>query len=272
MQLGDFNRKLKSYIRDAKILEKTDPERARTMWLKIAEFALEFSKQPGIDHDFKMRLWNQINIIIKNVKENGPAVQPKQKVKESHPSRPSKPVAKKDEDEGSFELPSVPEDDEDEESELPDNSDLPTAPSDEKATPQQGEPGTPKTDFYDRIMKMENELKQMPDFIEEVNPEPYSPDHSIIPFSNSPPQENNEEPKVNVQKADKPLFDEDELELDSEEIDPYRGTAEKKEIKDPFGPAVNGDADEENAYTCPFCGESIRPGSKQCPKCGSALE
>lgn len=276
MQISDFNRKLKNYIRDAKILERTDPDRARTLWLKIAEFALEFSKQPGIEHGFKIRLWKQINMIIKNVKERGPSVQPSRKDQIVRPQKSQPPRNISPDEREYFELPSVPDDFDDEDleegeqkSQSPDH--LPPSPPKEEHPPKSADTSSPE-DFYNRIMKMENELKQMPDFIKEVNPAPYTPDKSIIPFSNVSPPDADEQPQINVQKADKPLFNEDELDLDTDEIDVYHGTAEKKEVKDPFGPAVDAESDDDNAYLCPFCGEPIEPNSKNCPKCGMALQ
>lgn len=68
MDFEDFNQKLTLFIKEAKILEQKNPEKARELWLNICEFALEFSKQPRIDRDFKNKLKKQIEAIIKRLK------------------------------------------------------------------------------------------------------------------------------------------------------------------------------------------------------------
>ncbi len=68
MDFEDFNQKLTLFIKEAKILEQKNPEKARELWLNICEFALEFSKQPRIDRDFKNKLKTQIEAIIKRLK------------------------------------------------------------------------------------------------------------------------------------------------------------------------------------------------------------
>lgn len=68
MDFEDFNQKLTFFIKEAKFLEKKNPEKSRDLWLNICEFALEFSKQPKIDRDFKNKLKKQIEAIIKRLK------------------------------------------------------------------------------------------------------------------------------------------------------------------------------------------------------------
>jgi hypothetical protein len=68
MDFEDFNQKLTFFIKEAKFLEKKNPEKARELWLNICEFVLEFSKQPKIDRQFKIKLKKQIEAIIKRLK------------------------------------------------------------------------------------------------------------------------------------------------------------------------------------------------------------
>ena len=69
MDIGDFNRKLAIFIADARALEKTDRKRANAMWLKICEYAIEFSKQKNVDRSLRLRIWKQVDVILKKVKE-----------------------------------------------------------------------------------------------------------------------------------------------------------------------------------------------------------
>ncbi len=68
MDITDFNRKLSNFIADARALEKTDRKRANAMWLKICEFAIEYSKQKNVDRTLRLRIWRQVDLILQKVK------------------------------------------------------------------------------------------------------------------------------------------------------------------------------------------------------------
>lgn len=268
MKIEEFNKKLSSYINDVKLIEKSDPDKARKMWLKIAEFALEFSKQPGIDRTFKLKLWNQVNIIIKKVKEN--SIQ-------NSTGGPSNFQYNKDSSLDASQLPSVPSDNEDLESNQAIDSENKQNATNSAPTFTPEEKKEARNDFFERIMKMENELKQIPDFWKEVKAQPYTPDKSIIPFSNLPPPDSlgPEDPEkiVHVKKSTKSIIDQKDLKTDHDFVDPYRGTKDFDKPKDPFGP-TNTDipTDENITQYCPLCGAKIQDGKNICPNCGSNLK
>ncbi|MHA1339746.1 MAG: zinc ribbon domain-containing protein [Promethearchaeota archaeon] len=294
MDIHEFNRKLKGFIHDAKILEKTNPQKAQKLWLKIAEFALEFSKQPGIDRNFKLRLWNQINAIVKRVKEesgysnyrqdilsaNSPEHVDNKDAKISSES-PQTPTFDQSSIFDPSNLPSVPTND----AESQGNENLDDEDYMEKFDPSQLPHLATANDtkkqaaeeFYKRIMKMEDELKQMPDYWKEINPEPYRPEKSIIPSqkSSTSDEKDQSKPIIKVEKAEKPLFDESPIKSSDDFVDPYRGTKDidEKKIKDPFSAeSIEFDDSEvqENIF-CKLCGEKIPVGSNKCPKCGAEL-
>lgn len=266
MKIEEFNKKLASYINDVRLIEKSDPDKARKMWLKIAEFALEFSKQPGIDRTFKLKLWNQVNVIIKKVKETslqnsaGPADFQSNKTSSMDPAQ----------------LPSVPMDDEEEESNQDLNSENKQQTFDTpNFTPEEKKEA--RNDFFERIMKMENEMKQIPDFWKEIKAQPYTPDKSIIPFSNPTPPDDigPEDPEkvVHVKKATQSIITQKDLKSENDFVDPYRGTKDFEKPKDPFGPTNLDILNNENVTQyCPLCGAKIKEGINSCPNCGSSLK
>jgi len=287
MEISEFNIKLKEYINEAKRLEKVKPNKASELWLKIAEFILEFSKQSDINLSFRMKLWNQVNSIIKNIKEKSVSSISTQNQKtsgiENKSIASSLENAEKENDLFNPEnLPSVPSSNINSlniESKPNSNKNLNLNVNihDNNASSLDSDKNQQSNDdFFGRIIKMENELKQMPELWKEIDAHPYTPDRSIIPSKIS--LNNDEKPKtkpvIKVEKAEKPLFIESPIKSKDDFIDPYKGTKPIFEIKDPFSlESLKSDEAEHknNEIFCKFCGEKIAPGITICPKCGAEL-
>ncbi len=285
MDISDFNRKLSVFIADARVLEKTDRTRANAMWLKICEFAVEFSKQKNVDRTLRLRIWRQVDQILKKVKN------------EEIPSSVPTPQPAASDQKVPFEVdfgldfPSVPKSDETsdskEESSAPFQAPSPPEESstesneDEKlfqdAISSEPKPKVEVEDFVERIRKMEEELRSMPDIFKEIKPPEYSPDKSIIPSSAPPPHVSPEQPtepvtaierdnSLNIEPVEKP-----------DTIDPYKGTKDSVEIKDPFGPEGQPAQDAKEKVSqksdlhCYACGNPIREKDTICSKCGAEL-
>jgi hypothetical protein len=281
MDIADFNRKLSVFIMDARALEKTDRKRANAMWLKICEFAIEFSKQKNVDRTLRLRIWKQVELIIQKVKgEEVPSAvtytsnQPETKV----------PF----EVDFGFDFPSVPEEEEEENEQKDTNVPFqnPPPPEDdnkpvdeEKALFHDAISKPPKdetkvNDFINRIKKMEEELRSMPDIFKEIKPSEYTPNKSIIPSSAPPPYVSPEQPTspaTNIEK-DSSLSIEPVERPDT--IDPYKGTKDTQEIKDPFGPEAEKDLVQDlskKEIFCYACGAPVREKDTTCSKCGAEL-
>jgi len=284
MDIAQFNQKLASFIRDARLLEKTDPKKARILWLKIAQYALEFSKKAGIDRDFKISLWRQIDAIIKKVKAEEIAAG-RELGETSEGEEPYNESISHSEFETGAEnidissLPSVPkEGDEEVTDKHPSISKGNIKP---ESNIQQNK--TKNISFFEQIQNMENELKQMPDIFKEVPAVPYDPKKTIIkPTKEDPKQDNSD--VVNIQQVGKDIFGNQPLDLGNDNIDPYKGTKDFNEIKDPFGPAgIDQSINELNISNsektgtkgdfifCSKCGVKSPVGSKNCPHCGNSL-
>ncbi|MCP4762092.1 MAG: zinc ribbon domain-containing protein [archaeon] len=276
MDLKDFNLKLASYINDAKLMERTDPAKAKILWVKIAEFALEFSKQPNIDRDFRMKLWKQIDGILKRAKEgmtkNGIKIEKTQeksgKESKSVPFLPSK----------------MPEDDEkdkkDENNSLQegkfDFDDLPSVPEDEPNQSIQknnDEEMSNSESFFSKIQKMEEELKKIPDSFKEIKPKPFSSEKTIIPPSNLPKPNVGPQVNIDINSEGKGLLDDNPVNFNDDSIDPYKGTKDTDEIKDPFAKTPEkDDISIKKLSHCYACGTQIEGNNKTCPKCGAELK
>ncbi len=139
------------------------------------------------------------------------------------------------------------------------------------------EPKVNVNDFVERIKKMEEELRSMPDIFKEIKPAEYTPDKSIIPSSAPPPSVSPEQPTESVTVIDQGST----LNIDPVErpdsIDPYKGTKEQVEIKDPFGPDAQPISDTKDESTdddtlhCYACGVPIGEKFTTCKKCGAEL-
>ena len=273
MDIRDFNIKLAGFIKDAKRMEKTDSKKARVLWLKIAEFALEFSKQTNIDRSFKLKLWKQIDTIIKRVKPIEMQVSPPNFVESLRQDSISQQPSNTNFDFNQF--PSVPND---EDNISPSKPFIDTPKNDEDKDEKINE----DEGFYSKILKMEEDLKQMPDFIKEVNVKSYNSDESIIPFSKSILQTSNddESEKINLQPSVSALdLGSNTREgynintnknNDTDYIDPYKGTKDMDKIIDPFSPEVP-EVPGVNVVFCYACGAPVPPNSKRCPKCSAEL-
>lgn len=294
MDISDFNRKLSIYIADARALEKTDRKRANAMWLKICEFAIEYSKQRNVDRTLRLKIWRQVEVILQKVKgEETPS---------SIPSHTAESKSIPFEVDFGFDFPSVPEDEPSDTSQ--DKSDVPfqappppenidTALStpnidedkllfqDAVLSPSKETPPEPVTNFIERIKKMEEELRSMPDIFKEIRPPDYTPDKSIIPSSTPPPQMSPEHPTEPLMQIGKNSLPIEPVEK-PDTIDPYKGTKETIEIKDPFGPDAQPAQDEETLKVtekrskesdifCYACGAPIREKDITCSKCGAEL-
>ena len=250
MNIKDFNSLFESSIKKAKILEKTDEAQAKKLWLEICEYALEFSKQPGIERNFKLKIWKHIETIISRLKTDSG-------IQYSSENVETKQSEEKDLEFDINSLPKVPLED-------PDISDVSeNLPKPEIETKSQ----TQQPPFFDKILEMEKKLKQMPDSFKEISVEPYSPDKSIIPFQSKP---NEPSDQVSIQKSDGDLFKDTPLSLDNDTIDVYKGTKDPKEIIDPFGPKHENKG-EIRELRCYACGAVIKYGEKECPSCSSDL-
>ncbi|MHA1451333.1 MAG: hypothetical protein ACTSRD_00560 [Promethearchaeota archaeon] len=288
MDITDFNRKLSIFITDARTLEKTDRKRANAMWLKICEFAIEYSKQKNVDRSLRLRIWKQVDIILQKVKgeEVSPAAAPTPATSETKdvpfevdfgfdfPSVPKNEVEKPASDSKSvqFQSGAPPEDVDravDEEKRL-----FQDAVSD--STPKE-ELKVNVNDFVERIKKMEEELRSMPDIFKEIKPADYTPDKSIIHSSAPPPSISPEHPTEVVTAIEQG----NALKIDPVErpdtIDPYKGTKDKVEIKDPFGPDAQPPSEkkthspEADSLHCYACGAPIGEKDTACKKCGAEL-
>ncbi|GAB4309140.1 MAG: hypothetical protein Kow0069_08040 [Promethearchaeota archaeon] len=62
-QLREFNQLLAQAISDAKRIEKSDPARAKAIWLKIVEFCREFAAKPGVSWDLKRTILERTRAI-----------------------------------------------------------------------------------------------------------------------------------------------------------------------------------------------------------------
>lgn len=287
MDITDFNRKLAMFIADARALEKTDRKRANAMWLKICEYAIEYSKQKNVDRSLRLRIWKQVDVILQKVK--GEEVTPQAP---SPTSPTSKTKAVPFEVDFGFDFPSVPKtEDEKPESDSksapfqagPPPEDASTEVDEEKRLFQDAvtdsapkeEPKVSVNDFVERIKKMEEELRSMPDIFKEIKPADYTPDKSIIPSSAPPPSVSPEQPTEFVTTIEQG----NALNIDPVErpdtIDPYKGTKEKVEIKDPFGPDAQPSIEKEEDTSkgselhCYACGAPIGEKVKLCKKCGA---
>ena len=287
MDITDFNRKLSNFIADARTLEKTDRKRANAMWLKICEFAVEYSKQKNVDRSLRLRIWKQVDIILQKVKGE-----------EVSPAAPS-PATSETKDipfevDFGFDFPSVPKSEDEKptldsksvpfQSEVP-PEDVDRTGDEEKrlfkdavsdSAPKE-EPKVSVNDFVERIKKMEEELRSMPDIFKEIKPADYTPDKSIIPSSAPPPSISSEHPTEVVTAIEQG----NALNIDPVErpdtIDPYKGTKDKVEIKDPFGPDAQPpsekkiDSTDASSLHCYACGAPIREKDTACKKCGAEL-
>ena len=251
MDIKDFNSMFEANIKKAKILEKTDEAQAKKLWLEICEFALEFSKQPGTERNFKLKIWKHIEKIISRLKTDSG-------IQYSSENVETKQSEEKDPEFDINSLPKVPSEDPDF-SEVSENLSKP----ENKAKSQ-----TQQTPFFDKIMEMEKKLKEMPDSFKEISVEPYSPDKSIIPFQSKPVEPSEQ---VSIQKSDGDLFENAPLNLDNDTIDVYKGTKDTKEIIDPFGPKHENLDGKKTELRCYACGAVIKKGEKKCPSCGSDL-
>jgi hypothetical protein len=286
MDISDFNRKLSVFIADARALERTDRKRANAMWLKICEFAIEYSKQKNVDRTLRLRIWKQVDRIIQKVKG--------EEISSSIPSSPEPSDTEEKsipfEVDFGFDLPSVPKGEDEESLEKTDSvSFKSSSPTDGDSTPideekqlfQEAISKAPVEDeskqdvnnFVERIKRMEEELRQMPDIFREIKPDEYTPDKSIIPSSAPPPSISPEKPtsleagnSLDIEPVERP-----------DTIDPYKGTKESTEIKDPFGPDAQDSVDKEVNISkdsdkhCYACGAPIREKDTVCKKCGAEL-
>lgn len=285
MDLKEFNQKLAMFIKDAKQLERVDPRKARQMWLKICEFALEFSKKSDIDRNFRLRLWKQIDSIINKIKTSStPSYTPHQNISTSKPKK-NIPFASSKSDED-FEinindLPEVPKFGT-EDSKEPVNKEKSDDESLKKGNSAKDENLEEKKDndnpqsgesFFDRVHRMENELKKMPEFFKEVKPEPYNVDKSIIKSSKDESAPSSQiQPEIKIEKSDNKLFDDNPINTDNDTIDPYRGTKDVDVIKDPLGSTgQSGEEIRTDKTHCYACGSEILAGKKRCPNCGAEL-
>jgi hypothetical protein len=289
MDLSQFNQKLSSFIRDAKLLEKTDPKKARVLWLKIAQYALEFSKKSGIDRDFKISLWRQIDGIIKKVKAEEIASgrdfsDTEESEGDNDKSNLTAGMDASARDIDFSSLPSVPKDGEDDIPVKPNLSkvDLASKKDQNKPSNIQQNKGKPLS-FFEQIQNMENELKQMPEIFKEVPAIPFDPKKTIIkPVKDINPQDHSE--VVNIQKVGKDIFGDTPIDLGTDSIDPYKGTKDFNEIKDPFGPAgIDQSINELNVTNhdekvakndfifCKECGFKLPTSAIKCSKCGHPI-
>jgi hypothetical protein len=237
-------------IKKAKILEKTDEAQAKKLWLEICEFALEFSKQPGTERNFKLKIWKHIEKIISRLKTDSG-------IQYSSENVETKQSEEKDPEFDINSLPKVPKED-------PDFLEV----SENLSKPEnEAKSQTEQTPFFDKIMEMEKKLKEMPESFKEISVEPYSPDKSIIPFQSKPVEPSDQ---VNIQKSDGNLFETPPI-FDNDTIDVYKGTKDPKEIKDPFGPKDENFDEKKTELRCYACGAVIKKGEKKCPSCGSDL-
>ncbi len=290
MDISDFNRKLSIFIADARALEKTDRRRANAMWLKICEFAIEYSKQKNVDRSLRIRIWKQVELILKKVKG--------EEIESS--TTPSSPVTRTEEKSIPFEVdfgldfPSVPKGDESEQEK--DSSSVPfqSPPPPEDTSVHEDEDArlfqdaisdkssggssvASTDDFVTRIRRMEEELRKMPDIFKEIKPSDYTPDKSIIPSSAPPPHISPETPTDAPQMLDKSNTINIEPVERPDIIDPYKGTKQNMEITDPFGPdsqipqVKKEDSSDEEGKHCYACGAPVGEKDSSCSKCGAEL-
>ncbi|MBN2156646.1 MAG: zinc ribbon domain-containing protein [Candidatus Lokiarchaeota archaeon] len=292
MDISDFNRKLANFIADARSLEKTDQKRANAMWLKICEFAIEFSKQKNIDRALRLKIWSQVDQILKKVK--GEETSSEESVPETLTEQSPVPF----EVDFGFDLPSVPKEGDSELSQEEENvpfhtpttsKDIGTSSEDAEdkllyqdaisSKSEERESQVQVNNFLERIKKMEDELRKMPEIFKEIQPPDYTPDKSIIPPSSPPPQVSREhfiESPTSIEKNTSISIEPVER---PDTIDPYKGTKDTIEIKDPFGPDAQDLPEEKEDESdskgeglfCYACGASIRAKDKKCPKCGAEL-
>lgn len=251
MDIKDFNSLFESHIKKAKILEKTDEAQAKKLWLEICEFALEFSKQPGTDRNFKLKIWKHIETIINRLKTDSG-------IQYSSENVETKQSEEKDLEFDINSLPKVPQDD-------PDFSDVS---EDLSKSEIEAKSKTQQAPYFDKIKKLEKELKEMPESFKEISAEDYSPDKSIIPFQSKPVEPSGQ---VNIKKSDGSLFENNPPIFDNDTIDVYKGTKDVKEIIDPFGPKIESNNEKKTELRCYACGAVIKYGEKKCPSCGSDL-
>jgi sulfur relay (sulfurtransferase) DsrC/TusE family protein len=64
-----FSEDLQRYVAKAQAIEADDPHRSIPQYLKVAEFILEFIKQPGLSPSFRFTMKQQVNNIIQKVEE-----------------------------------------------------------------------------------------------------------------------------------------------------------------------------------------------------------
>ena len=289
MDISDFNRKLAMFIADARALEKTDQRRANAMWLKICEFAIEYSKQKNVDRTLRLKIWSQVDTIIKKVKgEELISTEPP-----SSQSTSKKESAIPFEVDFGVDFPSVPKEDGSSENDKvpfqsPEPPKLASSEVDEDKLLFQDaisdnfaeeKPKEQVNDFFERIKKMEDELRKMPDIFKEIRPSEYTPNKSIIPSSAPPPRVSAEGSTKSITLIERDSSLSIEPVENPDTIDPYKGTKDRGEITDPFGPEAhlkeemegNQQADNESRLFCYACGAPIRDKDKICKKCGAEL-
>ncbi|MHA1729974.1 MAG: zinc ribbon domain-containing protein [Promethearchaeota archaeon] len=284
MNIKEFNKKLAFFTNDAKISEKGNPEKAKNLWLKICEFALEFSKQPGIERSFRLKLWKHIENIIKRLKKE-----------EIIPQQEGVPfVGQSMNEELEFDLsklPSVPTNELDEineekteETRDSNYSDIinDTLKDEEKnkkdllvhISKEEGKESEKKT-FFDNLAKLEEELKKMPDIFKEVTPTPYSPEDTIIKIKkedNGYTIDNEDTVLPDIQISTEDRLNIKPINLDNDNVDVYKGTKDIDKIEDPFAEGGKADTDKKKIEVfCYACGAKIKSGAKECPKCGTKL-
>ncbi|MHA1820543.1 MAG: hypothetical protein ACTSU2_07290 [Promethearchaeota archaeon] len=302
-------------IKDAKILEKRSPDVAKKVWLKICEFALEFSKQPGVKRDLRLKIWKQISNILNRLKENeniGKSeyfnyLESKNKAGNelafgghqgdskglgnycSHPSEldfnlfPSPPKEESETQSTDSTDSTNTNMSQEQLANIGTNSTSTINTSIQKDSQDLNKTSTPKSKFafYEKILKMEDELKKMPDSFKEINAEHYTPDKSIIPMDKEkitkalkPDNKDNSSSVIDL-KTEQILNEADINDLKKittkETIDPYRGTKDFKEIKDPLGGDGLKNIQNVQEHVCYACGAKVEPGMKRCPNCGAEL-
>ena len=69
MKLKAFNLKLKQYLSDVKIIERTHPSKAGDLWLEVCKFIVSFAKSKECPAPLRPKLAEQAGTIIQKVKE-----------------------------------------------------------------------------------------------------------------------------------------------------------------------------------------------------------
>jgi hypothetical protein len=297
LDIISFNKQLKEYMDEVKVMEKLQPKESIVLWKKICKFIIEFAKSPKCSRNMKPKMIHQAEIILTKVKllEQGGLSSvfndPDDAVNSSSKTSTTSSSSKEQADEEMMAtLMALPDMDEPVEEESPgDTPAVDDAPS-QPPTDQPEKPDISSTDLS-KLDKLDKELKDIPDILKEIKPNAFD-NNTIIPKQDESLNLNefkkdtvtlditssldsstssNQEPDVPPPKAStgnsvdlKPSgFNSNALKKTSQDPIPPKGG------KDPFGPSNFQDSNsaDGNQRLCFACGSTLRPNQQVCSQC-----